>query len=73
MQCCTAAHAARRKQQNTPTLNGRKRWGEGGGWIVLFSEVTLFEYTVSKVLLPIAAQIVQFLNTLDCLESKMIL
>ena len=49
--------------------------GGGGGvlfWIVLFSEVTLFEYTVSKVLLPIAAQILQFLNTLDCLESKMI-
>ena len=49
--------------------------GGGGGvlfWIVLFPEVTLFEYTVSKVLLPIAAQILQFLNTLDCLESKMI-
>ena len=48
----------------------------GGGdvlfWIVLFPEVTLFEYTVSKVLLPIAAQILQFLTTLDCLESKMI-
>ena len=56
-----------------PQLWMDERDGGRGGWIVLFSEVTLFEYTVSKVLLPIAAQIVQFLNTLDCLESKMIL
>ena len=30
-QCYAAVQAACRKQQNTPTLNGRKRWGEGGG------------------------------------------
>ena len=46
--------------------------GGGGGWIVLFSEVTLFEYTVSKVLLPISAKILQFYNTFDCSETKMI-
>ena len=47
---------------------------EGGGrWIVLFSEVTLFKYTVcQKFCWRVAAQILQFLNTLDCLESKMI-
>ena len=28
---------------------------EGCAWILMFSEVTLFEYNVSTILLPIAA------------------
>ena len=34
------------KTTNTPPLNGGE---EGGVWILLFSEVTLFEYIVSKI------------------------
>ena len=45
MQCCAAVRAT-----NTPTLNGGDR---GGVWILLFSEVTLFEYNVSTILSPI--------------------
>ena len=39
-------------ETHTPTLNGGDR---GGVWILLFSEVTLFEYNVSTILLPIVA------------------
>ena len=35
---------------NPPTLNGGDR---GGVWILLFSEVTLFEYNVSTILSPV--------------------
>ena len=37
------------KTTNTPTLNGGDR---GGVWILLFSEVTLFEHNVSTILSP---------------------
>ena len=40
------------KTTNTPTLKGGDR---GGAKILLFSEVTLFEYNVSTILTPIAA------------------
>ena len=46
MQCCAAVRATYRKQQ-TPQL-----WIEGttgGVWILLFSEVTLFEYNISTI------------------------
>ena len=43
MQCCATVRATFRKQQ---TQNGGE---EGGVWILLFSEVTLFEYIVSKI------------------------
>ena len=45
MQCCAAIQAACRKQQNTPTLNGRGRWGEGLRCIVLDCFV-LWSYTI---------------------------
>ena len=52
IQCCAAVWATYRKQQTTRTLNG----GSGGGvWILLFFEVTLFEYNVSTILSPIVA------------------
>ena len=53
MQDCAADRATyNRKQQETPTLNNAM--GRGGGvWILLFSEVTLFEYSVSTILSPI--------------------
>ena len=51
IQCCAADWATYRKQKNTRTLNGGN-WGRV--WILLFSEVTLFEYNVSTILSPIA-------------------
>ena len=49
MQCCTDVRATYRKQQ-TPQL-----WIEGRGRvrIILFSEVTVFDYNVSTILSPI--------------------
>ena len=38
--------------KKTITLNGGDR---GGGWIILLSEVTLFEYNISTILSPIVA------------------
>jgi len=41
---------AAQETTNTPTLDG----GDSGGvWILLLSEVTLFEYSVSTILTPI--------------------
>ena len=45
MQYCATVGATYRKQQTT--LNGGDR---GGLWILLLSEVTLFEYNVSTIL-----------------------
>ena len=53
MQCCAAVQATFRKQQ-TPQLWMEGK-GEGFAWILMFSEVTLFEYNVSTILSPIAA------------------
>ena len=49
MQHCADVRAIYRKQQ-TPNFEWR---GRGGMRILLLSEVTLFEYDVSTVLLPI--------------------
>ena len=38
------------KTTNTPSLNGGER---GGVWILLFSDVTLFEYNASTILSPV--------------------
>ena len=65
--CCAAVQATCRKEQ-MPQL-----WiEERDGWLdcfVLWS-YTIWVHCLSKVLLPIAAQILQFLNTSCCLESK---
>ena len=50
MQSCAAVRATYRNQQTRPLLWVR---GWGGVWILLFSEVILFEYNVSSILLPI--------------------
>ena len=47
MQCCADVRATYRKQKNFPTLNGG---GRGGGQILLFSELTLFEHNLSTIL-----------------------
>ena len=57
MQCCAAVRATYRKQH---TLNGRDR---GGVWILLFSEVTVFEYNVSTMLSPIVGSYDYILKT----------
>ena len=44
---CRCSSYLQKKKTNTPTLNGRDR---GGKRIVLFSEVTLFGYSVSTIL-----------------------
>ena len=46
---CRCSHYLKKKT-NTPTLNG---WERGGVRILLFSEVILFEYNVSTILLLI--------------------
>ena len=50
MQCSADVRATYRKKTNTPTLNGGDR---GGLRILLFSEVIVFEYNVSTILLQI--------------------
>ena len=57
MQCCSSYL---QKTTNTPTLNGG---GRGGVRILLFSEVTPFEYNVSTILSPIVAIQSNLLNT----------
>ena len=52
MWCCTTVQATCRKQQ-TPQLAMEEKEG-GGGWIVLFFEVTPFKDNVSVILTPIA-------------------
>ena len=50
MQCCATVRATFRKQETS------QLWMEGTGegvWILMFSEVTLFEYNVSTILSPI--------------------
>ena len=64
MQCCVTVQATYRKQQ-TPQL-----WMDKTGevWILLFSEVTLFENNVSTILLLIATGLV--LVSYICFKSK---
>ena len=50
MQCCATVRATFRKQETS------QLWMEGTGegvWILMFSDVTLFEYNVSTILSPI--------------------
>ena len=68
MHCCVAVQAACRKQQNTATLNGRKRWGEGGG---LFCSLEL-HYLSTMSVKSFVDDCSSVVNTLDCLEPKMI-
>ena len=45
MQCCATVRATHRKQQ-TPTLNGEDREGV---WILLFSEITLINFSTLSI------------------------
>ena len=74
MQSCAAVRATYRNQQRWPNFE----WGDGGGgWILLFSEVTLFEYNVSTILSPIVSSIsrtfmyVNFYSSLHHMKSCM--
>ena len=74
MQSCAAVRATYRNQQTRPLLWVR---GWGGVWILLFSEVTLFEYNVSTILSLIVSSIsrtfmyVNFYSSLHHMKSCM--
>ena len=65
MLCRCSSHL--QKSINTPTLNGGDR---GGVRILVFYEVTLFEYNVSKISLPIVAPRTKLYESTDILSSR---
>ena len=63
IQCSTAVQATDKKTKNTSTLNGGDR---GRVWMLLLSQVTLFEYTIPTILSPIVPS--GYMKSYVCLD-----